>query len=100
MLVANTLNNEMKKLGFHVFVSNAVYMRDVGKNTVLVVEAEMPDRKNIPSHGVYVYTFYKAQYLNEKLIRYKVYAERVSIRYCLMKVKKQVAFLKTHEIIQ
>ncbi|MBA3925532.1 hypothetical protein [Listeria rustica] len=97
----NSLDKEMKRLGFNVAIPQLLYTRDIGKHTTLLVEGEFPPRKMVPAVGVYVYTFYKARYefKDGRMSHVKVYAERRDVRSMLFKVKKHLEFLAENQII-
>jgi len=83
------VDREFQRLGFTVGISSLVFIRNISRECMLVVEGS-----RLEGFSEYRYTFYKTKYLpNGRMTSLKVYMENESIRRVLPRVASFLSFL-------
>ncbi|MCC2251778.1 hypothetical protein JUJ52_17665 [Virgibacillus sp. AGTR] len=90
-----TIDQRFKRLGFNVGISYQVFIKDLSKNTSLIVEGT---RKT--GYSTYRYSFYKVTYVKGgKKIKEKVYSENVSVLRVLRQVTSFLNFIERSDSV-
>ncbi|MBO1000535.1 hypothetical protein IOC57_22680 [Bacillus sp. SD075] len=84
------VDREFQRLGFTVGISSLVFIRNISRECMLVVEGS-----RLEGFSEYRYTFYKTKHLpNGRMTSLKVYMENESIRRVLPRVASFLSFLE------
>ncbi|KAA6449663.1 hypothetical protein [Bacillus swezeyi] len=87
----SAVDDRFRKLGFVVGMPSLVFVRNLSRDCMLVVEGET--RKG---YSEYRYTFYKTCYLPDgRMTSVKVYMENESIKRVLPRVASFLSFLES-----
>ncbi|WP_099221853.1 hypothetical protein [Listeria costaricensis] len=91
-----SLDQFFKEAGFNVGISRLVYTRDIGKQTMLIVEG-----RRVKGASDLRFTFYKASYeprFHGKMSRVKVYCVDKPARQVLQRVYRHLQYMKLLEV--
>ncbi|WP_088808934.1 MULTISPECIES: hypothetical protein [unclassified Listeria] len=90
--------------GFENFLSKRIYIREIGRFTMLVIEVYKPDMRirlgEKPRSGGYVYDFYKARYERKdgKMTHQKVYGRQLEAPQLLAKVRGFLNYINANNV--
>ncbi|MBC1565059.1 hypothetical protein [Listeria booriae] len=84
-----SLDERMKSLGFLVGIASTLYVLDLNRNAMLIVEGE-----RVKGFSERRFSFYKMIYANGKRVHLKVYRERVSASDMFVKVNSFMEYIK------
>ncbi|EUJ33136.1 hypothetical protein MFLO_04315 [Listeria floridensis FSL S10-1187] len=98
-----SVNSEMESIGFLVGIPYTLFVREIGRKTMLVVEGEPVHAVRGGFHktsGSYLYTFYKARYERKdgRMAGLKVYMKNRSFVEVFYRVKKYLEFLEHEKV--
>ncbi|MED2970156.1 hypothetical protein P9422_10315 [Bacillus atrophaeus] len=91
----SVVDDQFKRLGFIVGIPSLVFVRNLSRDCMLIVEGE-----RVKGFAEYRYTFYKTRYLPDgRMTSLKVYIENQSIKRVLRRVASFLLYLSKVKLI-
>ncbi|QPZ41492.1 hypothetical protein I7X10_16450 [Bacillus halotolerans] len=91
----SVVDDQFNRLGFIVGIPSLVFVRNLSRDCMLIVEGE-----RVKGFAEYRYTFYKTRYLPDgRMTSLKVYIENQSIKRVLRRVASFLLYLSKVKLI-